>query len=287
VRTETVAAGSVELTLREWGDRHGRPLVFWQGLNPFGALQLNEAGPHWAARGFRVVAPAAPGGGDSPTLPDPDAYRPTRLAHLVADLAAALKLQSFSFVGWSWGASIGVHLAATHPQLLDALVLLDAGHTDVEVAQSREELEAAFVADQESYGFDEWRAFFAAVRTRVQTWRPELEERFRAGMEERDGRIVVRADARAAAWALWGVAVEPPSSAHTRLGKLDLPILLIRSETAEDAEALARFVAAVPSADIRSVAASGHDLLADAPQETAALVAQWLTHHVQERRSEP
>jgi pimeloyl-ACP methyl ester carboxylesterase len=175
-----------------------------------------------------------------------------------------------------------VHLAATHPRLLDALVLLDAGHTDVEVAQSRDELEATFVADQESYGFDEWSAFFAEARTRVPTWRPEMEERFRAGMEDRDGRIVVRADARAAAWALWGVALEPPSSAHARLGELDLPILLVRSEAADDAEALARFIGSVPSVDIRSVAASGHDLLADAPDETAELVAEWLAHHVRE-----
>lgn len=284
MNARTVAVGGVDLIVREWGDPDGRTLVFWHGLNPFGTLVLNEAGPAWAQRGFRVLAPAAPGGGDSPTLADPDAYRPSRLAELVANMAAALDVDGFTFVGWSWGASIGVHLAAAHPSLLDALVLLDAGHTDVELAQSRYELEAAFVADQEEYAFDSWNAFVAATRARVRTWRPQLEERFRAGMEEREGRIVVRADPRAAAWALHGVAVEPPSGVHLRLAPLELPILLVRSEEADDAEALARFTAAVPSAEVRSVA-GGHDLLADAPDETIDVVGDWLASHAPRQRS--
>lgn len=75
----TLEVAGAPLVVREWGAEDGRPLVFWHGLNPFGSLQLNEAGPAWAARGFRVVAPAAPGGGDSPRLADDD-YRPSSLA---------------------------------------------------------------------------------------------------------------------------------------------------------------------------------------------------------------
>jgi len=277
--TEEVKVGEVVLTVRQWGDRSARPLIFWHGLNPFGALQLNEVGPRWGTRGFRVIAPAAPGAGDSPTLSDPDAYRPTRLAHLVAELAAALELRVFSFVGWSWGASIGVHLAAQYPQLLNALVLLDAGHTDVDATGSRADLEAAFVAEHANDAFDDWGTFFDAVRERVQTWGPRAEERFRAGMEERDGRIVVRGDPRAGAWALWGVATEPPSAALPLLANLALPILLVRSDRASDASELANFTATLPSAEVRSVD-SGHDLLAGAPMQTAELVAAWLEDHV-------
>lgn len=285
MNARTVAIAGVELVVREWGDPEGRPLVFWHALNPFGALVLNEAGPAWAQRGFRVLAPAAPGGGESSALADPDAYRPTRLADLVAGLAAALEVERFAFVGWSWGASIGVHLAVAHPALLDALVLLDAGHTDVGLARSRDELEREFVAEQEGYAFESWDAFLAAVRARVRSWRPQLEERFRAGMVERDGRIVARADARAAAWALHGVAIEPPSGTHTRLAPLELPILLIRSEEADDAEPLARFTAALPSAEVLSIP-GGHDLLADAPKETIAIVADWLASHQRDKTRE-
>jgi pimeloyl-ACP methyl ester carboxylesterase len=93
----------VDVVVREWGEVDGRPLLFWPGLNPFGSLQLNEAGPTWAERGFRVLAVAAPGMGESPPLPDPEGYRPTRLADLVVELADRLELDRFDYVGWSWG----------------------------------------------------------------------------------------------------------------------------------------------------------------------------------------
>ena len=131
MNTRRVAAGNGAVTVREWGAANGQPLVFWHGLNPFGALALNEAGPAWAADGFRVVAVAAPGIADDGTLPDPAAYRPTRLADLVVSVADELGLGRFVFVGWSWGASIGVHLGVRHTSRLNALVLLDAGHTDI------------------------------------------------------------------------------------------------------------------------------------------------------------
>lgn len=67
------------------------------------------------------------------------------------------------------------------------------------VDRRRADPEAAFVADHASDAFDDWGTFFDAVRERVQTWGPMAEERFRAGMEERDGRIFVRGDPRAGA----------------------------------------------------------------------------------------
>ena len=130
-RPVTVATAGVELTLRQWGADDGRPLLYWHGLNPFGVLELNEAGPAWAEQGFRVVAFASPGVTDTRALPDLTAYRPTRLGSLVVDAADQLGLERFAFVGWSWGASIGVHLGACHSDRLRGLVLLDAGHTDV------------------------------------------------------------------------------------------------------------------------------------------------------------
>ncbi|MEN3341705.1 MAG: 3-oxoadipate enol-lactonase [Actinomycetota bacterium] len=271
----TVAAGGVEIVVREWGAGDGRPLVFWPGLNPFGALQLNEAGPVWAARGYRVLAVAAPGGGESPPLADREAYLPTRLARLVLAVADRLGLGAFVFVGWSWGASIGVHLAARHSARLRALVLLDAGHTDVELEGTLETLEREFARDQERYAFAGWDEYLDAVRGRARSWRPALEDRFRAGMVERDGSVVPRSDPRAAAWALHGVAAEPPSSTHELLGRLDLPILLVLGAENDTAREAAHFRAAVPHAAVSSMR-SGHDLLADAPDETANLVGDWL-----------
>src|SRR5919205_1189384 len=101
MRTRSVQVQGATMTLREWGD-DGVPLLYWHGLNPFGALELNEAGPAWSADGFRVAAFAAPGIADASALPDLEAYRPSRLADLAAATADELGISRFAYVGWSW-----------------------------------------------------------------------------------------------------------------------------------------------------------------------------------------
>ena len=278
--TRQIPVGGVHLSVREWGDEGGRPLLYWHGLNPFGALELNEAGPGWGAAGFRVVAFGAPGIAGGNAFPELAAYRPRRLADLVIDVADRLGVARFAYVGWSWGASIGVHLGARHRERLDALVLLDAGHTDVpgDPAESLEAILAGLSEQHVRYRFDSWDAFFAAARETRPRWRPALEERLRAGMHEVDGTIVARSDHRAAAAAWYGLLQEQPSSAHAALGESDLPILLVVATRNDTAAELERFRAVVPHADVRTVD-SGHDLLADAPEETIAVVADFLQRH--------
>ena len=277
MNTRRVAAGNGAVTVREWGAANGQPLVFWHGLNPFGALALNEAGPAWAADGFRVVAVAAPGIADDGTLPDPAAYRPTRLADLVVSVADELGLGRFVFVGWSWGASIGVHLGVRHTSRLNALVLLDAGHTDIpeDHGETLDETLVAFSEQQQRYHFPDWDAFVSAVRERHPDWRGALEERFRAGMREEGAEIVARSDPRAAAAAWHFLVQEQPSATHGQLGRTTLPVLLVlarRNDTTVEAE---RFRALVPQLEMREIDAD-HDLLADAPEETIRTVSDWL-----------
>ena len=204
-----------------------------------------------------------------PWREDPEFYRPTSLATYVAD---AIDADRFAFMGHSWGASIGVHLAANHSERVDALVLLDAGHTDVQPIASREELVREFESDQAAFAFDSWDAYFEWVRTRVRDWRPSLEPRYREGMTEENGRIVPRANPRAAAWALYGVSVEPPSA---EISRIEAQVLLILAAGNDDAGALDRFKRAQPGARVEVVDA-GHDIPEDAPGETVRLVAEFL-----------
>jgi len=266
------------VVIREWGLENGKPLVFWHGLNPFGALQANEAGPAWATLGFRIIAPAAPGMGESPMLRDLEDYRPTRLADLAVELADALDLARFAFVGWSWGASIGVHLAERYPGRVAALVLLDAGHTDAPdmagwAECTLEERIAGFEEDRVS--FPSWDAFLTAAREREIAWRPALEERLRAGMREANGVIVARGDLRVPAAALHWLGVEPPSSTLRALARQELAILLVLAGRNDTSGAVERFRAALPRAVVASVD-SEHDVLAGASEETIGLVGSWL-----------
>lgn len=241
-------------------------------LGSFGSLQLVEVGPLLAARGFRVLSLSPPGFGETPALPEPDDYLPSRLARIVLRAADEHGVDRFAFVGSSWGGVVGVHLAARHPERVAALVLLDGGHVDISGDRGRAELERAFEQEHAGYAFDGWDALLDHVRARVRPWRPALEARYRAGMTERDGKVVPLADPRAPAWAFHGAVVEPPSREHERL---TVPVLLVLANDGAHPDAVARFRRAVPQAEV-VVLDSGHDVAEGAPHELADLVAERL-----------
>jgi pimeloyl-ACP methyl ester carboxylesterase len=268
------------VVVRGWGGG-GRPVLFWPGLNPFGALALNEAGPVWADDyGFRVLAVSPPGMGETPGLA-PEEYGLSALAGLVVRLLDALELERVSYVGFSWGASIGCHLVTHAPERLRALVLLDAGYDDVpDDGKSLEERTEEMRAAQRAFRFPSWDAFFEAARERRSKWRPALEEQLRAGMREENGEIAAASSADAAAAAFHGVVAEPPSAQLGAVGESGLPVLLVVSgeRLREDGrrEQLDRFEAAVPQGEIVHLPDCGHDVLADEPDETIRAVGDFL-----------
>jgi len=267
------------LVVREWGAA-GAPLVYWPGLTPFGALHLNEAGPAWSKEyGLHVIS-ISPPGLETEALPAEE-YGLRRLASLVVRLLDALDLERAAYVGYSWGASIGCHLGAAHPERLSALVLLDAGYGDVpEDGKTLEQRVEEARDAQASARFPDRAAFLSAAQAGKRNWRPALEERALAGMREEEGELVVAASLDAAAAALHGVINEPPTEQLTPLGHAGLPVLLVTSgERAGDQDgraAVERFRAAVPQAEIVHLEDSGHDLLADAPEQTIRAVGEFL-----------
>lgn len=246
--------------VREWGPADGRPLVFWPGLNPWGGLQLIEVGPLLAERGLHVLSVEAPW-----DLAQPDHYLPSRLAELVLDVAP----ERFAFMGHSWGGSVGVQLAADHPERVDALVLLDGGYRDIDLGgASLTQVVEHFESEQTKHVFDDWAAFVEHTKSRVREWRPAVEEMYRSGWLERDGKIVPRSSARAAAWAIHGIAAEKQTGTHDRL---QLPILLLLAHDADPGA-----FADKPNVETHRLDA-GHDIAEDAPEETARLVGDWLS----------
>jgi pimeloyl-ACP methyl ester carboxylesterase len=269
-----------ELVVREWGDA-GVPLVYWPGLTPFGALHLNEAGPAWSDEYGLHVFSISPPGVETEALPAEE-YGLRRLSLLVVRLLDALDLERAAYAGFSWGASIGCHLGAAHPERLSALVLLDAGYDDVPAdGKSLEQRIEDARTVQADFRFEDWEGLFAAAQAAGGHWSPEREERLRAGMREDGGQLVVAASSDAAAAALHGVIAEPPTEQLTPLGRTGLPVLLVTSgERAGDADgraAVERFRAAVPQAEIVHIENSGHDLLADTPEQTIRAVGEFLS----------
>lgn len=213
-----------------------------------------------------------PPGWTSPPL-EPAGYRPSALAALTPRLLEPRAV----FVGWSWGATIGAHLGALAPESLAAVVLLDAGYTDLQdeprfQERSFDELREEFRAP--GFRFDSWDAYLEEARARPRTWRPALEARARAAVREEDGGVVPLVATDTIAAAFHGVAAEPPSAVLTRIR---CPVLLIAAtETLAQlgGRPLARFRAAVPHAEV-VVLDSGHDVLADALEPTLAAVGDF------------
>jgi pimeloyl-ACP methyl ester carboxylesterase len=126
----TVAAGGIELALREWGEPDCPPMVCWHGAGDT-SRRFEQAAEVWTNEdGLRVLAPDAPGHGRSPALQDGD-YRPSRLAAAAAALLDAAQIQQTVWCGFAWGATIGCYFAAAYPQRTRALVLIGGGFVDL------------------------------------------------------------------------------------------------------------------------------------------------------------
>jgi pimeloyl-ACP methyl ester carboxylesterase len=83
--------------------------------------------PPLVAAGYTLFAVDAPGYGASPAL-KPEGYAAPKLAELAAGLLEALGIAPAVWIGFSWGASMGVHTAARFPSAVRALALLDGGY---------------------------------------------------------------------------------------------------------------------------------------------------------------
>ena len=184
----------------------------------------------------------------------------------------------FDYVGWSWGGSIGVHVAAGHADWLTALVLLDAGHTDVQdvmewTGSSLEDRIADYEANAISSrpGATPSLSRASGRPTGGPPSKSDCARAWRSGMAGSSfvGTLLPRrprctgseSSARAHSW-----RASESSSYRSLL------VVATRNDTSAQ---VARFRTAVPRAAVIDVD-SEHDLLAQAPQETARIVADWL-----------
>jgi pimeloyl-ACP methyl ester carboxylesterase len=269
-RFRTVLADGTPLAVREWGPVDGPPILFWHALGPVTTGEYAAAlAP--ALPDARLIALDGPGHGESPPLPR-DRYAVGPTVDLAVALLDALGLERAAFVGHSWGAMIGARLAAAAPERVSALVLLDAGYGDPSEQPGVEPLTyEQRLAAQTEWRWPDWEAFDADAEG--------LAEIGRAGVREQEGAIVARVapEARAAIQD----ALYTSSITGTWHALRALPVLLLVATEPPGLEpyrreAVARFKAAVPEAEVHRIDGAGHDLIADAGDEVGKLIAAWL-----------
>lgn len=131
----------VRLRATRWPGQ-GVPVLLLHGLSSTRRF-WNLVAPDLVAAGLAVVALDQRGHGESPAKADTD-FSPATVAEDAATALDALGLSRAVVVGHSWGASVALTLAATHPERVLATVAIDGGFAlrtpGVDVAELRERL---------------------------------------------------------------------------------------------------------------------------------------------------
>lgn len=127
-RIET-PCGDGNMVWRSWGNRDHPALILFHG--GAGSWQ------HWVrtipafSDRYRVIAPDLPGLGESAYPPTPSPHpvdMPTIAKVVAAGIDAVLGASAnYDLVGFSWGASVGGHVALLHGARVRSLTLLGAG----------------------------------------------------------------------------------------------------------------------------------------------------------------
>jgi pimeloyl-ACP methyl ester carboxylesterase len=273
--------------VREWGSAGGRPLVFWHALGSgTSGAYLTEVAPALTEAGLWLLAPDAPGFGESPAEP-PERYRTEAVVEAVRGLLDDREIGRTLLMGHSWGGTIMTAFAGTHPERTDGLVLVDSGQMDYQEApnfphgKTYEDLVEEYRSPERTITTTEAdfkRDAQAEVRRPVT---PALLEAFRAGLREADGVLVGIPTAEVRAAALTGLMHRRVTESWPAIAEAGIPILLLLAtepeETrSENEKAATRFREQFPAAEIVFMEGAGHDLFADAGPELARIVADWV-----------
>jgi pimeloyl-ACP methyl ester carboxylesterase len=247
VQADFVEAGGTRLRVRRWGQESAPAVVYWHGGGG-GSDEWPRIAPALEEAGYAVYAPEAPGYGASPAL-EPERYLASSVADIAGQLIKELRIAPVVWIGFSWGASIGVHAAARYQDRVRALVLLDGGYR--------------LPADDPD---DDPRLDFHG---RMEQWRRELEQQ-----EEPD-----EAPPEVVAAAMAGSNMEPAVPLLPRLEAAATPVVLIASsrpaQRSDFERAIQRFRAALPSAEVVCIE-GGHGVLQEAGDEVRRIVLNWL-----------
>lgn len=119
----------ITLSCRAAGQQ-GQPVMLFLHGFPEAAFVWDELLEHFAAQGYRCVAPNLRGFERSSAPTDVSAYRPK---HLVQDIAALIAIESpqaplACLVAHDWGGAVAWNLANQMPQLSQRLAIINSPH---------------------------------------------------------------------------------------------------------------------------------------------------------------
>ena len=277
VRHRRLSVGRLQLHVAELGS--GTPVLLLHGF-PAHWADWRAQMEALAASGFRAIAPDLPGYGESDCLPRVSDYRSTLLADDLAGLIRALGLERVHVLGHDWGGTLAYCLATRHPQLVDRLIILNAGHPELFRTALRRfsQLRRSWYIFLFQLPFlSEWlvrRRAVIALCTRGMEVRAGA---FSNGdietlLQSMRGRGVARA-----ALSYYRAALHSPIRAHGTLPHLTLVLWGERDGALSSTLLLDGLERLVPNVRVARFANAGHWLHRDLPEVVARHVVQFLS----------
>lgn len=232
-------------------------MVFVHGFTQTGRSWLPVASAF--ARNHEVLLVDAPGhGGSSEVRAD---------LRLTADLLGATTGEA-TYVGYSMGGRICLHLALTHPHLVKRLVLVSAtaGIGDAAMRAERRDADDALAASIEAGGVHDF----------LQRWLSQpLFADTPVSEAERTDRLRNTADGLASSLRMAGTGTQDPLWA--RLREITMPVLILAGERDTKFVDIGRQLAAgIPRSTFAMVPGAGHAAALEQPTATSAIIADWL-----------
>ncbi|HTH80838.1 MAG TPA: alpha/beta hydrolase [Ramlibacter sp.] len=117
----------ITLSCRAAGERGKPVLVFLHGF-PEAAFVWDELLEHFAARGFRCIAPNLRGYEKSSQPSDVQQYRPKYIMQDIAALIEAEGAPIECLVAHDWGGAVAWNLANQKPELIKRLAIINSPH---------------------------------------------------------------------------------------------------------------------------------------------------------------
>ena len=265
---------------RDWGG-HGRQLLLLHGLAS-NANFWNLAAPYLQEE-FRVVALDQRGHGVS-AKPDGGYDSPT-FANDIATLIGNLEMARPIIVGHSWGANVGMQVAADYPDLVTGLVCIDGGFFDPSSAPGATwaEVEEALMPPD----FAAFRLTWDELVRTAHTWDPgvywgsKLEEFLQGNFEvQQDGTVLPRLRREKHMLVVRAIWDQKVTSVFSRV---TCPVLLMPtrqkklSDSSKDGKhnkegQIERAVSLLPQARVVWMEDSIHDVPVQRPKEIAAII---------------
>ena len=270
-RDEFVEVNSLKLHYREWGDiRSRRALLMLHGYAATAEMWSEVASE--LSREFRVIALDMRGYGQSDRADDMDYTRSAQLEDLEAFIDS-LGLRSVTLVGHSMGGALAICYAAEHPEVVTALVAIEAVP---EVLRSGIEGIRRLLMTGESFSsVDQAMEAFRALQPYAVN--EQLERRVMSVLRaDASGRLVWDFDE-----AFRDPQIRPPEPdpGQRRLAdRIQCPTMIIRGQDTDmlTPEAIQRLHRRIPGSRVSLIEDAGHQVPTDQPGALALNIREFL-----------